>query len=171
MGCQVTGTLHWGKECGKGLGHGANGHWGQPSSNITDAFHIFSVEWSAEKIAWSVDGQEYFQQNSSTKVDGVNVQIPHGPFHFIINTARRPVPWQDFPWPVQMEVDWVKAWEPMQQSAAALNPDEATRARSASSALPVLKTDDLHSPRPGANQMRAADATVTRGLGRDTAGQ
>ena len=116
--CRVQGTLHWGDACGKGLGHGAHGLWGQPSPDISDDFHVFSVEWSSKKIAWSVDGVEYWSQNASA------VEIPQTPFHFIINTARRPEAWQGFPWPVQFEIDWVRAWAPV-------NP---------------LKTDDVLAP-------------------------
>jgi beta-glucanase (GH16 family) len=105
--CQVHGTLHWGDACGKGLGHGATGWWGRPSANITDDFHVFSVEWSTAALTWSVDGVPFWSQNSST------VEIPQTPFFFIINTARRPEPWRDFPWPVRFEIDWVRAWAPV----------------------------------------------------------
>lgn len=102
--CQVHSTLHWGDACGKGLGHGVHGLWASPSANITDDFHVFAVEWTEDRLAWSVDGVEFFAQNSST------VEIPQLPFYFIINTARRPEPYESFPWPVHFTIDWVRAW-------------------------------------------------------------
>jgi beta-glucanase (GH16 family) len=129
--CQVVGTLHWGDECGKGLCTrvpdgpcvgGGHGLWAQPGPKITDDFHIFSIDWTHDRLAWKVDGVEYWAQNSST------VEIPQTPFYFIINTARRPVPWEGFPWPVHFEIDWVRAWTPMHRRAALKADDETPEA-------------------------------------------
>lgn len=56
---QVLGTIHYGGEWPNNIYSG-----GQKDVNFdfSDDFHIFTLEWSAEKFVWLVDGQAYHEE-------------------------------------------------------------------------------------------------------------
>ncbi|MGX1313878.1 beta-glucanase (GH16 family) [Streptomyces calvus] len=79
----VHGTLH-------GPGYSGSGGIGAPYSlpdgrAFADDFHVFAVDWSPEKITWSVDGQTY---QTRTPADlGGNKWVYDHPFFLILNLA------------------------------------------------------------------------------------
>eukprot|EP00039_Didymoeca_costata_P014150 m.225519 g.225519 ORF g.225519 m.225519 type:complete len:264 (-) comp15957_c4_seq15:1095-1886(-) len=81
--CNICGTFHWAKECGKDLyKRGTNGHF--PGSNVSSGYHVFSVQWSTEGIIWLVDNMPYHWRSNE------NATIPQDPFYIILNTAISP---------------------------------------------------------------------------------
>lgn len=87
----------------------------------TDNFHIYSVQWSEDKIRWYVDGVSYGTKISSewfTSKDGIRLSDPKVPFdenfHLILNVAVGGQ-WPGNPdastqFPQTMEVDYVRVY-------------------------------------------------------------
>ena len=53
---RVFGTLHCPQFFG---GNGVSGNY-VSDAELADEFRIFAVDWTADRITWSVDDQEYF---------------------------------------------------------------------------------------------------------------
>lgn len=82
---RLYGTLH-----GPGyFGGNAFGGTLVAGSPWYQAFHTFAVDWSADQIVWTVDGQEYFRATpSSLKAAKGNVNwVYDHPFFIILNLA------------------------------------------------------------------------------------
>jgi beta-glucanase (GH16 family) len=98
-------------------------------SGAIDGFHTYRVDWSPERIAWSVDGRPYVERllgewSTPTSTD------PHAPFdqpfHLILNLAiggHLPegrnlggVSLSGFP--RSMQVDWVRVWQRQDELAS-----------------------------------------------------
>ncbi len=92
-------------------------HWGEPhkSKGFTfkgpdywNEFHVFGIEWDAEKIVWYIDGVERgrFAEKEA---------IPTTPMYMLINfgiDARWPGPVDETtPFPAYFECDWVRVYE------------------------------------------------------------
>lgn len=125
----ILGTLHFG---GKWP---ANKHKGEEvpfPAVLDDAFHVYAVEWFADRIVWRVDGQVYAERKSSewstTATDRPGAPFDQ-PFHLILNLAiggklpegrgLRGVRLDGYP--KQMQVDWVRVWqqgEPAESAAS-----------------------------------------------------
>lgn len=87
---------------------------GQLAVNSEDEFHVYSIEWTAEKIDFYIDDKQYFtfeNENASSK------EWPFDqPFHLILNLAvggnwggAKGV--DDSIWPQRMEVDYVRVYQ------------------------------------------------------------
>ena len=76
----VHGTIHGPGYSGSG---GIGAGYGGP--NFSDAFHTFAVDWSANKIVWSVDGHVY-QTRTPADLGGRSWAFNH-PFFIILNLA------------------------------------------------------------------------------------
>jgi len=48
---------------------GTVNHGGQPISTMTSGFHVYSVDWSADKMVFAVDGVEHYTYEPETKND------------------------------------------------------------------------------------------------------
>ncbi|WP_414640453.1 glycoside hydrolase family 16 protein [Amycolatopsis sp.] len=76
----VHGTLHGPGYSGSGgIGAGYNG------PNFSDDFHTYAVDWSPNKITWSVDGNLY-QTRTPADLNGNRWVFDH-PFFLILNLA------------------------------------------------------------------------------------
>ncbi|MEE4163754.1 MAG: glycoside hydrolase family 16 protein [Woeseiaceae bacterium] len=114
---RIYGTIHYG-----GFGRlGQNTFTGEtynPSTDVTEEFHVYAVEWDATEIRWYVDDVLYAMQNdwNSFGPDGPNAfPAPFDqPFYIIFNVAvggNFPGPPSgETEMPVTMEVDWVRVY-------------------------------------------------------------
>lgn len=105
----VHGTVH-----GPGYS-GANGIGGPLAltngQRFSDDFHIYSVEWSPQSVAFLVDGSKYFEVTPSKLPAGATWVYQH-PFFILLNVAVGGG-WPGYPdattvFPQQMLVDWVR---------------------------------------------------------------
>ena len=84
----------------------------QPTANLADDFHVYSVIWRKGSMEWAIDGQTYSRINATS-----NVSIPQRPFYFILQSAVRINPscqgnsFDPQRYPVSLLVDWVRAYE------------------------------------------------------------
>ncbi|WP_070010569.1 glycoside hydrolase family 16 protein [Streptomyces abyssalis] len=104
----VHGTIHGpGYSGGEGIGAGYSLPNGQ---KFSDDFHTFAVDWSPEKITWSVDGNTY-QTRTPADLGGDRWVFDH-PFFMILNLAVGGY-WPGDPdgsttFPQQLVVDYVR---------------------------------------------------------------
>lgn len=76
-----------------------------------DDFHVFELEWDANKMVWSVDGEEY----TSTPISAEEFSEFHKEFFILLNLAvggdfaGRPDATTEFP--QHMYVDWVRVYQ------------------------------------------------------------
>jgi beta-glucanase (GH16 family) len=76
----VHGTVHGPGFAGVGLGH-----WGSFDSGaaLSDDFHVYAVEWAADRISWYLDGVSYFSVTPA--------ELPAWPFdhefYLLVNLA------------------------------------------------------------------------------------
>ncbi|SCK50096.1 family 16 glycosylhydrolase [Streptomyces sp. WMMB 322] len=104
----VHGTIHGpGYSGGEGIGSGYSLPDGQ---KFADDFHTFAVDWSPDKIVWSVDGNEY-QTRTPADLGGDRWVFDH-PFFMILNLAVGG-DWPGDPdgstsFPQQLVVDYVR---------------------------------------------------------------
>ena len=78
---------------------------------FADDFHVFELTWDAEKIAWSVDGEQF----ASMPIDSDELSEFHKDFFILLNIAvggtyaGRPDHSTEFP--QYMYVDWVRVYQ------------------------------------------------------------
>ena len=78
---------------------------------FADDFHVFALEWDENRMAWSVDGEEY----ASTPITAKELSEFHEEFFILLNVAvggrwaGRPDDTTSFP--QHMYVDWVRVYE------------------------------------------------------------
>jgi beta-glucanase (GH16 family) len=94
-------THHWGPEWPANQKTG--GHFDGP--DFTADFHVFSVEWTPERLDWSIDGVVRFTSTTN---------IPQDPMYLILNLAVGGN-WPGNPdattkFPQELVVDWVRAF-------------------------------------------------------------
>ena len=105
----VLGSLH-----GPGYSGGAaqSRRYSPSATRFDNSFHVFTVEWSAERIDWFVDGTHFFAVRKS-EVPGPWV-FDH-PFHILLNVAVGGnfvgAPNEFTPFPQSMTVDWVRVYQ------------------------------------------------------------
>ncbi|MEV1009275.1 lectin [Streptomyces sp. NPDC049881] len=104
----VHGTLHGpGYSGGEGIGAGYTLPGGQA---FADGFHTFAIDWSPNRISWSVDGNTY---QTRTPADlGGDQWVFNKPFFLILNLAVGGYwpgdPNSSTPFPGQLTVDYVR---------------------------------------------------------------
>lgn len=83
-------------------------------ADFSDAFHVYAIEWSKEKMTFIVDDNEYFSVNKSAADDYKGWPFDQR-FHLIMNIAvggnwggMKGV--DDSIWPQRMEVEYVRAY-------------------------------------------------------------
>jgi len=77
---------------------------------FADGFHVFAIEWDAERIAWFVDGAEY----ASADITGEVFAEFHEEFYILLNLACAGAggePDATTPFPQHMLVDWVRVYQ------------------------------------------------------------
>ncbi|MEV4641833.1 family 16 glycosylhydrolase [Actinoplanes sp. NPDC049548] len=139
----VYGTIH---------GPGYSGAGGIQSSKVlsapvSDAFHVFSVDWTPNLIVWQVDGVEYHRATPASI--GANTWVFDHPFSLLLNLAVGGS-WPGDPdasttFPRQLLIDYVRAYE---------YTGEATPSPSATTAAPTT------APAPSASASASASATA-----------
>jgi beta-glucanase (GH16 family) len=77
---RVFGTLH----CPGHFGDAGTSGEHILTEDLSKDFHIFDVEWSAERIEWSIDGRSYF---AATKDDLGAAWVFDHPFYLLVNVA------------------------------------------------------------------------------------
>ena len=101
----VYGTLH-GPGYSGGNSVGGTRNLGAPVSN---AFHVFAIDWSPDLVVWTIDGSEYFRATPAS-VRG-NPWVYDHPFFIILNLAiGGPFPGNpdaSTPLPAQLLIDYV----------------------------------------------------------------
>lgn len=102
---RVSGTLHSGNcekdvKLSKGFRWKAKSKW-YPDQSLEERrktffenFHIYAVEWDANKVRFIVDGHFIGQvnhgdiiKNKNTPSGGLPMEVPKGPFYWILNTT------------------------------------------------------------------------------------
>lgn len=108
---KVHGTVHVpGKQPGQGYG----GPFTLASGTFADDFHVFAIEWSAQKVDFFVDDTKYFSVGPSG-LGGDPWKFDH-PFFMLLNLAIGGGwpgdPDSSTPFPATMSVDWVRVYDP-----------------------------------------------------------
>ncbi len=89
-----------------------------PNVDVTESFNTYALEWDEDEIRWYFNGELYAMQPSSawfsTAENGGPGAPFNQPFHILLNLAvggNFPgSPNGTTPWPVTMEVDWVRVY-------------------------------------------------------------
>jgi len=106
----VSSATHTPSSSGATINHG-----GQVIPTASDEFHIYALEWTAEKLVFSVDGAQHFTYNPEIKDDAT------WPFdadqYLLFNVAILPEIAANFT-ESAMEVDYVRVY---QESSTAIN--------------------------------------------------
>ncbi|MBO0609430.1 glycoside hydrolase family 16 protein [Myceligenerans salitolerans] len=106
----VHGTLHGPGYSGGG---GVGGAYQHPQGwSFADDFHTFAIDWSPDRITWSVDGNAYMTR---TPADVPGTWVYNQPFFMILNVAVGGN-WPGYPdgttqFPQQMRVDYVRVYD------------------------------------------------------------
>ncbi|WP_434615231.1 glycoside hydrolase family 16 protein [Tabrizicola sp. M-4] len=77
------------------------------TTNLSQGWHTYGVDWSPEHIIWYLDGQEVWRFSDRSR-------IPNEPMYMIVNLAVGG-DWPGNPdettrFPARMEVDYIRAW-------------------------------------------------------------
>jgi len=115
----VYGTIH-----GPGYSGGASfGGSINMGTDVTDNFHVFAVEWEADRIEWYMDGTLY---HTATPADvAPDDWVFDHPFFFILNVAVGGQ-WPGYPdgttvFPQQMLVDYVRVYSSTNTTTPGVN--------------------------------------------------
>lgn len=110
-GNQIYGTIHFGGE------FPANENSGErfsPSTDVSEEFHVYAVEWDATEIRWYVDDVLYAVRNVWFSTAAPFPAPFDHEFYILLNVAiggNFPGPPNgDTQLPVVMEVDWVRVY-------------------------------------------------------------
>jgi beta-glucanase (GH16 family) len=110
-GNRIFGTIHYGGEFPANLSTEARY---TPSTDVTEEFHTYAVEWDATEMRWYVNDTLYAVQNSWSSTAAPFPAPFDQPFYILFNVAVG----GNFPGapsgatqlPVTMEVDWVRVY-------------------------------------------------------------
>jgi beta-glucanase (GH16 family) len=128
---ELVGGTQCGSECGDNHTHGymwwsesgdrSDGAQAQnlPSGKYADAYHVFGVEWDAQQIRWTIDGQPLIRADNgqplTLSVTGAGKTEFHQPFYILLNIAVGgdwPLdPPSSTAFPQRMYVDWVRVYQ------------------------------------------------------------
>jgi beta-glucanase (GH16 family) len=108
---QVFGTLH-GPGYAGGQSYGKSYDLGEP---VGDDYHVFAVDWQPNKIAWSVDGLQYFAATPTAAFLQGKPWVFNHPFFMLMNVAvggnfGGPVG-PDTTFPQTMSIDYVRLYQ------------------------------------------------------------
>ncbi len=92
--------------------HASSGSHTVLSQPVSQDYHVFSIEWSPDQIAWFVDGEPYHTFDSAGPFDGLT---PFNDGMYVILNLAIGGTWPEDPdpavYPQEMRVDWVRHWE------------------------------------------------------------
>ena len=119
---QVHGTVH-----GPGYAGGAAigaGYSLPDNAAFADAFHVFALEWTTNRIKWFVDGAQYFSANPASLPNGATWVFTQPQF-LLLNVAVGGI-WPGNPdgtttFPQRMLVDYVRVYSPSNLAACGTN--------------------------------------------------
>ncbi|CAA9233721.1 MAG: GH16 [uncultured Cytophagales bacterium] len=107
----VHGTIHT-KAYNHSIGTQKGGQLTVPDAST--AFHVYTIEWTPDRIDWFLDGKPYFSF-ANDKAGNIETWPFDQPFHLIFNVAvggnwggQQGV--DESIWPQRMEVDWVRVY-------------------------------------------------------------
>jgi len=105
------GTLHGPGYSGE---HGIGNHMTLTSGTLASAYHVYAVDWSPNKIVWSLDGKVYHTVTPSSLPAGTSWVFNNHPFFLILNLAVGGY-WPGNPdattkFPQKLTVDYVRVY-------------------------------------------------------------
>ncbi len=107
---RVEANIHYADTSGAHAMMGAVGY-DLEQGRFADGFHVFEIEWDAERIQWFVDGQRY----ASTPISAGEFSEFHSEFFILLNIAvggrAAGPPDERTPFPQYMYVDWVRVYQ------------------------------------------------------------
>ncbi|MEO1576661.1 MAG: glycoside hydrolase family 16 protein [Pseudomonadota bacterium] len=108
---RIFGTIHYG---GEFPGNLSTSETYSPSTDVSDEFHVYAIEWDADEIRWYVDDTLYAVQNAWSSTAGPYPAPFDQPFYILLNVAVGGsfpgAPSVDTVFPVTMEVDYVRVY-------------------------------------------------------------
>jgi Glycosyl hydrolases family 16 len=118
---ELNGTVHaplgaWSGDAGADGTEWTHGEIYANPTSLSDAFHVYAVEWKPASIAFSIDGHVYFTITKDQMPAGGRWTFDH-PNHLLLNLAvggEWPgVPTGATPFPSTMLVDYVRVFAPV----------------------------------------------------------
>ncbi|MDX1907534.1 MAG: family 16 glycosylhydrolase [Bacteroidia bacterium] len=109
----VHGTAHYGNN-GSDRQYKGGSYLLTGSETFADAFHVFSILWRQDLIAWYLDDQLYFQLSAK---DAAPYSFPFNQSFFFLFNVAVGGNWPGYPdatsvFPQQMEIDYVRVFQP-----------------------------------------------------------
>ncbi len=85
----------------------------QAPTDLSDAFHVYSVDWLPDSVSFAIDGKTYYSVSKSTVSRSGRWVFDH-PFYLLLNVAVGGS-WPEAPnatttWPQVMTVDYVRVY-------------------------------------------------------------
>ncbi|WP_222984025.1 glycoside hydrolase family 16 protein [Flagellimonas meishanensis] len=108
---------HWGKNQnyvssavhnGSSYGYNVQNLGGQKVTDVAKEFHIYTLEWTEDKMTFSVDGVEHFRYNPTTK--NLSTWPYDSDYYFIFNVAIEPDIHSEFI-ESAMVVDYIRVYQ------------------------------------------------------------
>ncbi|MHC5091761.1 MAG: family 16 glycosylhydrolase [Planctomycetota bacterium] len=101
-----------------GIFHGGQGHYNASSGrehtadgiDLSDDFHIYTVEWQPYEIRWFLDGQLYAMQNQWSSFSAEYPAPFDIPFYLAASVAVDGNT-DDSSFPAEMSIDWIRAYQ------------------------------------------------------------
>lgn len=108
----VYGTPHWADASGNHADYG--GYKSLATGKFADDFHVFSIEWTSQKIAWFLDGVQFHVMSTTPSALSEFHQE-----HFIILNLAVGGNWPGYPdattvFPQKFEIDYVRVYQNLQ---------------------------------------------------------
>ncbi|MDG1718644.1 MAG: T9SS type A sorting domain-containing protein, partial [Flavobacteriales bacterium] len=106
----TTGAAHAGT-CPGGSTYQCSSHV-ISSGSYADNFHIYSIQWQPDHIAWYVDGIQFLQVTPSSYPSNINWPFNSNDWYLMFNLAiTSSGPNSNTVFPSQIEIDWVRIYE------------------------------------------------------------
>ncbi len=106
----VEANIHYSDETGSHASMG-QASFKLEQGRFADAFHVFELEWDANRISWSVDGEQF----ASTSISAPEFSEFHKEFFVLLNIAvggsHAGRPEYSTRFPQYMYVDWVRVYK------------------------------------------------------------
>ena len=88
---------------------------GQSEQDLSEAFHVYSVDWSPDELVWRLDGEEYGSVTRDDVEAAGGTWVYDHPFYLLLNLAvggnlGGDVP-EDTTWPQKYVVDYVRVYD------------------------------------------------------------
>ncbi len=89
--------------------------WVNPAP-LDEAFHVYALDWTADGMVWSFDGQPYFQAKGWPTPPGGGKGAPYDqPFYLIVNLSVggkwSGLPTAQTPFPGDLQIDYVRVYQ------------------------------------------------------------